>query len=145
MGRTARLDTISGSKQLLLISLAYGAAVAPRGGRTSLISHPRAVAPRGGRTSLISHPRAVAPRGGRTSLISHPRAVAPRGSGNDSHSPHHGQHPRTGIILSAQGRERESFSATGAGTGIILRPALADIPLLRMRVIITPLSLARGV
>ena len=39
MGRTARLDTISGSKQLLLISLAYGAAAAPRGGGTSLAPH----------------------------------------------------------------------------------------------------------
>jgi hypothetical protein len=44
MGRTARLDTISGSKQLCLISLAYGAAAAPRGGRTSLISHLAAAA-----------------------------------------------------------------------------------------------------
>jgi hypothetical protein len=53
MGRTARLDTISGSKQLLLISLSYDAAAAPRGSGTSLICDLAAAAPRGSGTSLI--------------------------------------------------------------------------------------------
>jgi hypothetical protein len=116
MGRTARLDTISGSKQLLLISLAYDEAAAPRSDGTSLIRDLEAAAPRSDGTSLIRDLEAAAPRSDGTSLIRDLEAAA-----NDSHSQHRGLQMR--IILTNRARaaanenhsqkanrERESFS-----------------------------------